>query len=351
MICDCGSPPWQTCFGPGEIPLYPNSPEPAPGECPAAQYLDGSNVSPCAEQGWPVWFYDPVEQKGDQCCYQTETGCAVGRPFLVDDEIRTANVMLRGDWCDVPPRDSSEIATRNVLSASAKQLLVNAWLEDAQLEHASVASFARLSLELMGLGAPPALIAASQQASLDEIRHAQACFGLASSFAGECLGPAALDLTGAFASKTLEQVAVSAFREGCVGETVAALLAQEQLRVAQDPAVRVALRGIAEDETQHAELAWRVVSWALNQGGQSIALALRAAFEAELQASPSEATEQQLALEASEAQALRDHGRLSHSERAAVRVSALREVVGPCFQALLATPRTLERASALQASA
>ena len=43
------------------------------------------------------------------------------------------------------------------------------------------------TLELLAVGAPPNLLAGAQQAGLDEIRHAQACVGLASRYAGRPL--------------------------------------------------------------------------------------------------------------------------------------------------------------------
>src|SRR5205814_4301213 len=51
--------------------------------------------------------------------------------------------------------------------------------------------------------------------------------------------------------------------EGCVGETLGALLAAEQLRLASDPEVRRILQRIAKDELRHAELAWTFLAWAL----------------------------------------------------------------------------------------
>ena len=45
------------------------------------------------------------------------------------------------------------------------------WAEIAALEHASVASFARFTLQLLSLGAPPELLADVGQASADEIRR------------------------------------------------------------------------------------------------------------------------------------------------------------------------------------
>jgi len=58
---------------------------------------------------------------------------------------------------------------------------------------------------------------------------------------------------------------------------MAAQAAVEQASGAQDVSVRAALQQIAEDETQHAELAWDVLTWALGKGGTDVADAIRAA--------------------------------------------------------------------------
>ena len=58
------------------------------------------------------------------------------------------------------------------------------WLQQAEAEHASIASFARHTLQLMSIGASSELISRSQQASIDEIEHAKMCYGFASKFIG-----------------------------------------------------------------------------------------------------------------------------------------------------------------------
>ena len=54
-----------------------------------------------------------------------------------------------------------------------QRALASAWLADALLEHASIASFAQTTLKLLALGAPSDLIADSQRAALDEVEHAK----------------------------------------------------------------------------------------------------------------------------------------------------------------------------------
>jgi hypothetical protein len=189
--------------------------------------------------------------------------------------------------------------------------LAEAWTRDALLEHASVASFGRFALELLGAGAPPSLVADAHRAALDEVQHARLCFGLASAYAGEDIGPGAFDFgRGVAVEADLADIAVRTFLEGCAGETFGAVLAAEALAAATDPAVRAVLAVIAEDEARHAELAWRAVAWAVEAGGAPVREALRDALDA--------------------------HGRLDAAAVRATIERTLREVVLPCAHGLLA---------------
>lgn len=49
--------------------------------------------------------------------------------------------------------------------------------------------------------------------------------------------------------------------EGCVRETMGAVLAHVQAQTATDPVVRRVMTHIAVDETQHAVLSWRLAEW------------------------------------------------------------------------------------------
>src|SRR6202042_477762 len=121
---------------------------------------------------------------------------------------------------------------------------------------------------LLAAGAPADLVALAHSAALDEIQHARLCFALASAYAGEEIAPGPFPLGSEVrVGADLKSLAASTFAEGCVGETVAAVVASAQLAQATDPAVRAALAEIAADEARHAELAWRTVAWAVQTGG------------------------------------------------------------------------------------
>lgn len=279
------------------------------------------------------------DPSSDGCCYAARTvpwndWCEEGRPFTVDGAARTAATIPRGDWHSALVPDVTD------LSLEARAALARAWLRSAAMEHASVASFARFALELLAVGAPAALVLDAQKAIGDEIRHAQACFALAGAYAGEAVGPAALAIEGSTQRVELLAIAVATVREGCIGETVASLSAQAELAGATDPAVRLALAQIAEDEAFHAGLAWRFVAWAVAQGGEPVRAAVARAFaEEERRATsgnqPHAATSAAVLAEEPCADALRRHGRLSASEARAVQMEALSTVILPCARALL----------------
>jgi hypothetical protein len=153
----------------------------------------------------------------------------------------------------------------------------------AQMEHASIASFNRFSMQLLGLGAPAELVELAQRAALDEVHHARICFAIASEYLGQPLGPAPLDLSGnLLEERELDAVVAGTIVEGCVGETLAAVEAGASRDLARVPALRSAWALIAEDEASHAELAWSFVSWAIDQGGTAVRERARSSFAAAL---------------------------------------------------------------------
>jgi hypothetical protein len=87
---------------------------------------------------------------------------------------------------------------------------------------------------------------------------------MASAYAGRPMGPGALDLTGA-ASAAIDRVdfAEALVREGCVGETLAAIEATHRAIACTQSEAQAALHQIADDEARHAQLAWRTLAWLL----------------------------------------------------------------------------------------
>jgi hypothetical protein len=253
-------------------------------------------------------------------------GCAIGRPFLVEGTERLAPPTRRSDW-----RELTQGVRVSGLAGAMPARLAHEWTRIALMEHASIAAFARFTLQLMSLGAPPELIERATGAMADETGHAKACFALASAYGGEPVGPGCLAVDRSLDETSLTDIVLNTIREGCVGETVAAIEAREAAEHAQDPQVRALLVLISEDETRHAELAYRFLRWALANGDAALHAAVRCEFEAlqfETQTRPA-------SLGAVERELLKN-GVVPQPLREAIRAAAIADVVLPCARALFA---------------
>lgn len=127
----------------------------------------------------------------------------------------------------------------------------------AFLEAASVDAFAMLEQELRAHDAPGSLVRAARRARADEVRHARDVGALAASFGGAIEQP----IVARGDVRPLVDVAIENAVEGCVRETLGAIVATWQSEHATDPRVRAAMKRIARDETRHAELGWRIFEW------------------------------------------------------------------------------------------
>ncbi len=340
-LAGCGGGGDATAGAGGSVPNAPYHPGmgsqcfawPTDQPCPtsAPQVIAEFEKNACGATGWGVNSVEsmPARDATGKCCYDVKTELcttvAGGRPYLVDGRRTAASVRHDG------PCDWRESAAPSLvgLDADTCAQLARAWAEDARLEHGSIASFARFSLALLAMGAPAELLAGAHDAAGDEVRHARLCFGLAAAYSGQPVAPGRFPLQRTVAiGSSLAELAEDAALEGCVGETVAALVAAEQLAHASDAAVRRVLATIAEDEARHAELAWRTVAWAIAAGGGEVRTAVGAAFDAALRAAPAPDADDGFACEA--------HGRLGAATIARVARVALDEVIGPCARALLA---------------
>jgi hypothetical protein len=203
------------------------------------------------------------------------------------------------------------------------------WTRNGLLEHASIASFARFSLQLLAIGAPMDLVRRAHQAATEEVTHAELCFGLASSCGDADVTADKLPLGGdVLGSLDLGDLAVAAFEEGCVGETLGAIEASVAAGLATHPRFKSALARIADDEARHAELAWLFVRWALATGGASVRDKLGKAIASSSRPSGSPPP-------CSDEDALNDHGILSGAQRAAMKAHAMQTVVLPAARRLL----------------
>ena len=324
-------------------PSSTKHPSPNGGTCPAAIDLDGT-MRALESAG------------GGQCCYlypqpapqpDLERRHNRGRPLRVNGAAVLAGAEERGDWrssrapSGLAPSGpvTSQLALSRLapsvecLSGEERSLLAAAWREEARMEHASIAAFAKLSLQLLALGAPPDLVRDAHRAAMEEVDHAQIAFSLASAYGGAPLGPARLEEAASPSQEraTLVRLVEETLLDGCVGETVAAVEAACAAEGAADPAIADALRAIAADEASHAELGFRIAAWAVKQAKDEVSPIL-ARVLAELRS----AVEAERAAPAGRG-ALAGHGVLGEGERARIRHEVIRDVVIPALAALVRT--------------
>jgi hypothetical protein len=251
-------------------------------------------------------------------------GVACGRPFLINAAPRLAPIEARADWRDATTPDLTG------LTALQRATLAAHWSRLGQMEHASIAAFARFNLQLLSLGAPGELIEACNQALVDETAHTRLCFALASQYGGTRVGPGKLEVRDCFEDMSLTAILKLVIREGCIGETVAALEAVEAAARATDPAVKAALLRIARDEQSHAELAFKFLNWGLAQSSPRARRELADRAEQQLEEFEYAAFETANAPNDPE---LAAHGMLDASALRAVHLSAAGDVVRPLLSA------------------
>jgi hypothetical protein len=327
---------WSTCV---DATCVTNA-DCASGECGVASYDNGcgyTTMATCRDPSVDDCRVDEECPESYQTCASTwsdtrfgcrEMDCAIGRPLLVEDEVRSAPLADRGDWAApvTAALAPAGLAAAALPPAGQRPAVAAHWAAVARMEHASVASFARFTLELLALGAPPELVAAAQAAGQDEVEHARLAFGLASAFAGAPVGPGPLNLRGATPALDLKAALIALIEEACVGETVGVVEARAAA-VGAVPGVREVLEQIAEDEARHAALAWRCLRWMLQQRPDLAGVA-------------AEALDRGIARvldggdEGGAAPDLRPWGLLGAAARDEARARAIAEVVRPCADAL-----------------
>jgi len=182
-------------------------------------------------------------------------------------------------WLD--PRALSPLALED---DALRAPLAAQWRANGRTEHASVAAFSRLSLDLMALGAPASLVASAHADALDEVRHAELCFSLASAIDGQKRSPAAFPAAArartlpAVRALALAVLAVDSLVDGALHEGVSARVVARLSRSCAEPTIRGLLKQIAVDEGRHAAHGWDVVEFCLAEGGDPVAHALRGAL-------------------------------------------------------------------------
>jgi hypothetical protein len=171
------------------------------------------------------------------------------------------------------------------LPAEERRDLAAQWRENGSKEHASIAAFAQLTLDLLSVGAPASLVLATQRATADEVRHAELCYAVARAIDGRDESPAPFPEAhtrrelSPVRSIALSRIAVDALADGALNEGIAARLLARLGTSSASPALRAILLAMAEDEARHARDSWDLVAWCLEEGGTVAHAALTQAGE------------------------------------------------------------------------
>jgi len=332
-LSDAECAPNEACICPGVGPRHLNAATCAPaeckvnddcgsGECGASFYFNGCQVDvalacrdggdSCHSQTDCEGFIDCAVARDGQAFECAPQTCVIGRPLTVDGGVRVASTAERR-W-----------GAARLDGLASDRARAAYWLGVARMEHASVASFARFTRELLGFGAPPQLLADALIAAADEVRHAEQTFALASAYAGEPLGPGPLQVDDLRPTTDLELFVTRLIVEGCVGETLGVAEALALLEHDVDPQLRPLLERIAADETRHAALAWRTLTWIADRVDASV---IDRAFE--------RAIDQVTRVDEESTDPA--HGRLGTDAKRRVRGQALASVIEPCRRRILAS--------------
>lgn len=191
-----------------------------------------------------------------------------GRPYVDSDGRHVqARAVPKSSaaWSADATRDRSWIVEKD-------EVLGQKWLDRAVGEHASVPAFAAFTIALMSNNAPSELVQDALSAAQDEVRHAKTSFEVASRLLGKTMEPGPLPPSSLSFGKDMKALAVAAAKEGCVDETLSALVAGLEVdyqidlntNISEDTKsfLKAKIRTIALEETKHSGLAWRTVRWA-----------------------------------------------------------------------------------------
>ena len=196
-------------------------------------------------------------------CYSTTEGwrcnmnfCGEGRPLLNNCEITLAPLIQGAGWVTCA-------STQEEFNGSELELsqVKEYWQLAAQLEHSSVASFARFTMQMLSFGVPADILLLIQKATADEVKHAQGAAQIFSILSGEQVRFGDLPLEGLTLQTSRQKLIETLIREACINETLGVAEITETLRLCKQEQVSAHLSTLLVDEMMHAELAWRSLQW------------------------------------------------------------------------------------------
>lgn len=198
-----------------------------------------------------------------------------GRPFYIDITMNNDNIKA-----DIKQIDCNKYEyyqndewmnfisnfNQNYTNMNDRYNGYNEWIEKGLSEHASIATFSKFKLELMGIGAPLWLIQLANEATSDEIRHTQIAFDIANMMKRNeelCI------TSNDFPSHTINidgdwnKIALDTAIGGAFGETISALTMEMTY---DDDIINQYIYSIKMDEIRHSALAWTTIKWMIDEG-------------------------------------------------------------------------------------
>lgn len=214
-------------------------------------------VTPKSQPDGSVW--PGPDATCDEICGRV--GCSYSGECTLNERRPDGTVVVTcSSWCD--GRRPEGLVSPGRMQGAVSELGALFALK-AHLEAASVPAFERLARELEAHGAPAELVRAALRSAREEVGHARAMEALARRHGA----PIPEVVVEPFTSRSLEAMALENAEEGCIRESLGALMAGWQARSAGDAEIRRAMGLISEDELRHAELSWEIDAWASSQLG------------------------------------------------------------------------------------
>ena len=172
-------------------------------------------------------------------------------------EVLSSEIVEMNSGCAGRRPDAWISARGNVAAPPVARYLASM----AHLEAGAVLAFENLVRELVAHGAPASLIRDARAAVRDEVVHTELMTALSEAHG---VTPPTAEVT-TVRVRSLYEMALDNATEGCVRETYGALVGMYQATAAGDRELARAMRQIAQDETRHASLSWRIGEWLLEQ--------------------------------------------------------------------------------------
>ncbi len=160
------------------------------------------------------------------------------------------------------------------LDMVTRLLLAGYWTDLGRTKHAAVGRFARLTVALLQLGAPPEIVQRAQSAGGAELRHARLAFTLASAFRLSAVGPGALPVAEDVEAGVAPLVALIV-ETCCLSATAESLELRALHDRAEDPAVRFVLSETSREASEQVLFGWRTLQWLCEEHGEPARSAVR----------------------------------------------------------------------------